>query len=250
MEMVFSLLYISKDFPQIFSGAAGRPRHAGSRQEIEDFLRLTFSLLNTIVAGAKQNNLYARLVSQLEQQDAIITLNYDTVLDTALVSQGWSPDDGYGLIGGSQKFKWKMLRPTLSPRLENVKLFKLHGSLNWLVRGTYSEIQKVFGAKPNRVILSASPNANETGGFIRQIIPPIYGKFFQHPHWQSLWHAAYDAVVDADMIVVVGCSLIESDFHLTGILSRAMREKKRKKKKFSISILVDKLRVRKKWGDS
>ena len=248
METAFSLLYISKDFPKIFSGAAGRPRQAGSRAEIEDFLRLTFSLLNTIAAGANQNNLYARLVSKLEPQDTIITLNYDTVLDSALLSKGWNPTSGYGLTGGPQKFKWKMPRPPLSPQLTNVKLLKLHGSLNWLVGGSYSEIQKVFAAKPSRVILSQSPGSNETGGFIRQIIPPIYGKFFQHSHWQSFWHAAYDSVVDADMIVVIGCSLIDSDFHLTGILSRAMREKKRKNKKFSASILVDRLRVRRKWG--
>lgn len=249
METAFSLLYISKDFPQIFSGAAGRPREAGSRTEIEDFLRLTFSLLNTIAARANQDNLYTKLVSRLDPQDTLITLNYDTVLDGALLAKGWNPTSGYGLIGGSQKFKWKMSRPQSSAHLDNVKLLKLHGSLNWLVRGTYKDIQKIFASKPSRVVLSDSPSSNETSGFIRQIIPPIYGKFFQHCHWQNLWHGAYDAVVNAEMIVVIGCSLIETDFHLTGILSRAMREKKRKNRKFAASILVDKsLSVRKKWG--
>jgi hypothetical protein len=247
METAFSLLYISKDFPKIFSGAAGRPRQAGTRVEIEDFLKLTFSLLNTIAVGALRKNLYTKLVTKLEPKDTIITLNYDTVLDGALLSSGWDPIKGYGLSGGPQKFKWKMTRPAPSPYLANVKLLKLHGSLNWLVRGRYAEVQKVFEAKPTRVVLSNSLGSNEVAGFIRQIIPPIYGKFFQHAHWQSLWLSAYEAIVDADMIVVIGCSLIESDFHLSGILSRAMREKKVKGKKFSTSILVDRLRVRKKW---
>jgi hypothetical protein len=126
-------------------------------------------------------------------------------------------------------------------------LLKLHGSLNWLVRGTYKDIQKVFDAKPSRVNLSVKPGSNELGGFIRQIIPPIYGKFFHHPHWQKLWHTAYDSVVDADMIVVIGCSLVDTDFHLRGILSRAIREKKRSGKKFSVSVLVDNLTIRRKW---
>ncbi len=248
METAFSLLYISKDFPKIFSRPAGRPRQAGSRAEIEDFLRLTFTLLNTIAAGADQNNLYAKLVSKLEPRDTLITLNYDTVLDGALLSRGWDPANGYGLSGGQQKFKWKMPRPPSLPQLKDVKLLKLHGSLNWIVKGTYKDIHKVFAAKPSRVVLSVKPGSNETYGFIRQIIPPIYGKFFQHAHWQSLWHAAYDAVVEADMIVVVGCSLVDTDFHLSGILSRAMREKRRKGTKFAVSVLVDRTRIRRKWA--
>src|SRR5262249_20186567 len=58
METAFSLLYISKDFPEIFSGKAGRPRAAGNRAEIEDFLRLTFILLNTVGSLAPKDNLY------------------------------------------------------------------------------------------------------------------------------------------------------------------------------------------------
>jgi hypothetical protein len=248
METAFSLLYISKDFPEIFSGSAGRRRQAGSRAEIEDFLRLTFTVLNTIAAKADQNNLYAKLVSKLESGDTLITLNYDTVLDGALLTRGWDPTTGYCLIGGKQKYKWKIPKSPSRPELRNVRLLKLHGSLNWLVKGTYKDIQKVFAAKPSRVILSTKPGSNETHGFIRQIIPPIYGKFFQHSHWQTLWHAAYNAVVDAEMIVVIGCSLVDTDFHLSGILSRAMREKKRKGMRFSTSILVDRTRIRRKWG--
>lgn len=247
METAFSLLYISKDFPDIFAGAAGRPREAGARTEIEDFLRLTFNLLNTIASRASKDNLYARLVRALEPQDTLITLNYDTVLDSALLSQGWNPVAGYCLPGGPQKYGWKMARPPLAQHLLNVRLLKLHGSLNWQVRGNYKEIHKVFEAKPSRVILTDSPGVNEVSGYIRQIIPPIYGKFFQHPHWQHLWHKAYNSVVDAEAIVIIGCSLVDTDFHLVGILSRAMKEKKRKNRRFSHCILVDRSKIRKKW---
>jgi hypothetical protein len=248
METAFSLLYISKDFPEIFSGSAGRPRLPGSRTEIEDFLRLTFALLNRVGALAPADNLYAKLVSTLEPNDTLITLNYDTVLDSALLSHGWNPTTGYCLLGGPQKYKWRMPRRALAPGLAGVRLLKLHGSLNWQVSGTYKRIHKVFEAKPSRVILSTSPGSNETQGFIRQIIPPIYGKFFQHSHWQHLWHTAYDSVVNADMIVIVGCSLVDTDFHLVGILSRAMKEKKHKNSQFAIAVLVDKLKIRKKWS--
>jgi hypothetical protein len=247
METAFSLLYISKDFPEIFSKASGRYRQPGSREEIEDFLRLTFSLLNAIGAGAAIDNLYSKLVSKLEPDDTLITLNYDTVLDGALLTQGWDPVNGYCLTGGPSKYIWHMNKPARTARLQAVKLLKLHGSLNWQVRGTYKDIHKVFEAKPSRVMLASSPSSNESSGFIRQIIPPIYGKFFQHHHWQHLWHTAYESVLEADLIVVIGCSLIDTDFHLTGILSRAMKERKSRGKKFVTSILVDRLRIRKKW---
>lgn len=63
MEEAFSLLYVSKDFPEIYVPSRGRHRKAGSRREIEDFLRLTFGILSAIEAEVAPTNLYARLVA-------------------------------------------------------------------------------------------------------------------------------------------------------------------------------------------
>lgn len=48
MEEAFSLLYVSKDFPEIYVPRRGRRRMAGTRREIQDFLRLTFGILSAI----------------------------------------------------------------------------------------------------------------------------------------------------------------------------------------------------------
>ena len=103
MEEAFSLLYVSKDFPEIYVPSRGRHRKPGSRREIEDFLRLTFGILSAIEARVDHTNLYARLVSHLGAGETILTLNYDTLLDSALVDAGWNPVKGYGLMGGSGK---------------------------------------------------------------------------------------------------------------------------------------------------
>ena len=68
MEEAFSLLYVSKDFPEIYVPSRGRHRQPGSRREIEDFLRLTFGILSAIEARVDHENLYARLVSHLQTQ--------------------------------------------------------------------------------------------------------------------------------------------------------------------------------------
>jgi hypothetical protein len=247
METAFSLLYVSKDFPEIYAAGAGRRRQPGSRREIEDFLRLTFGVLGAIEAGASPQNLYSELVRYLESHDTIITLNYDTVLDQALIRSGWPPGKGYCLIGGENKIVPRKSRVPPSPDLAGTKLLKLHGSMNWLVKGSYKKVHRVFDKKPSQVLIYKSPSKNEKSGFIRQIIPPIYGKFFSHYHWQSLWGHAYKSIIGAEVIVVIGCSLVDTDFHLSGMFGHAIRERKRNGHQFDCAILVDKVGIRRKW---
>ena len=247
MEDAFSLLYVSKDFPEIY-GRRGRRRQAGTRQEIGDFLRLTFGILSDIELRAPNANLYKDLVSRLEPEDTIITLNYDTLLDSALINAGWDPAKGYGLMGGNRKIKWTRKRPVPSPGLSKVRLLKLHGSLNWYVRGSIGNLSKIFAGKPSKVIISERPRTNEFKKFVRQIIPPIFGKFFGHEHWRTLWKSAYEALGESDVLVTVGCSLVDSDFHLTGMLSNALMKRKRSDRPFSKVVAVDRgLKTRRKW---
>jgi hypothetical protein len=107
MEEAFSLLYTAKDFPEIYRRGPGRKRDAGSRKELDDFLRLTFSILVTIDKNFRQETGYDRLAKKLGPTDTIITLNYDTLLDSALSRCGWKPRTGYGLGGGSRKIAWE-----------------------------------------------------------------------------------------------------------------------------------------------
>jgi hypothetical protein len=247
MEEAFSLLYVSKDFPEIYVSGRGRPRTAGSRREIKDFLRLVFGILTAIEIRVERENLYSQLVAALTPDDTIITLNYDTLLDSCLARVGWDPWRGYGLTGGKNKIDWRGRRPTLNPQLSGVKLLKLHGSLNWYVRGSYDQLSRVFDSKPNKVLISENPRTNEFSRFIRQIVPPIYGKFFGHDHWRQLWGAAHEAVTEAEALVVIGCSLAETDFHLTGMLSHAVKIRKKRMNPFVRSALVDSTRVRHRW---
>jgi hypothetical protein len=249
METAFSLLYVSKDFPEIYARKGGRRRKPGAREEIGDFLRLTFGILSSIEARAADDNLYAQLVSSLEPKDTLITLNYDTLLDSALVRSGWDPTKGYDLLGSSKKFTWSMPKPERRPSLSGVRLLKLHGSLNWYITGSYDRLNKVFDAKPSKVVISREPRMNQFANRIRQIVPPIYGKFFNNPHWRRLWERAYESLVLADLIVVIGCSLVDTDFHLTGMLDHAIKERKQDNRRFDASILVDSVAIRRKWSD-
>src|SRR4030042_4133751 len=77
METAFSLLFMAKDFPQIYGPTRGRHREAGDRPEVEDFLRLTYNILTTFDKSSNDETAYDRLVSKLGRNDTLTTLNYD-----------------------------------------------------------------------------------------------------------------------------------------------------------------------------
>lgn len=242
METAFSLLYTAKDFPEIYASGPGRKPTAGERRELNDFLTLLFDILFVLDKQSPDANGYDRLASVLESNDTLITLNYDTVLDSALVRRGWDPKTGYGLFGGPKKVKWKA--PAVSSsEMQSIRLLKLHGSLNWWVRGNASTLGNAFSSKP---VFVSPPRSNDVAGMIRQIIPPIYGKVFGHPHWRRIWKAAFTALCEADQLVVVGCSIVDTDYHLQALLRRAVKERRKTSRRLDVS-LVDRARIRRRW---
>lgn len=246
MEEAFSLLYTAKDFPEIYKSGPGVKPVAGYRKEIEDFLNLTFGILVTLDRSADGPTGYDRLVSKLSAGDTLISLNYDTLLDSALVRAGWDPCLGYRLAGGKWKVEWTSASTSEndSARLSDVSLLKLHGSSNWFVRGSYNNLTKVFDSKPVRV---TSPRKNDISQHIRQIVPPIYGKLFRHPHWRKLWKEAYKALCNAEVLVVIGCSLIDTDFHLRALVGRVARHRKQNLQRFKRLVVVAGVKTRRKW---
>lgn len=243
LEEAFSLLYIAKDFPEIYKSGPGPKPEPGISSEIDDFLALLFGVLNEIDRNSNGHTGYDRLVRSLESGDSVLTLNYDTCLDSALKRAGWDPASGYDLTGGKGKCKWAGPNTAVSDA-KGVKLLKLHGSMNWWVRGSSADLTKVFSKKPT---LITGPRRNGRHGHLRQIAPPIHGKFFSHPHWAKLWKTAFQALCTADRIVVIGCSIVDTDFHLQGFLRRMVKTRK-SLQRFREAVVVDRsVTVRRKW---
>jgi hypothetical protein len=243
MEEAFSLLYIAKDFPEIYKTGPGKKPLPGNRREIEDFLCLTFDILALLDLRSHEQTGYDRLANVLRSSDTIISLNYDTLLDSALVRRGWDPKIGYRLGGGPKKVEWKPNQSVHDGQLSGVSLLKLHGSINWFVRGNYPALSKVFASKPVRI---TAPRRNEIGKHIRQIVPPIYGKIFEHAHWRNLWTKSFKDLCLAEVLVVIGCSLIDTDFHLRALLSRVVNYRKQENRPFKLIILVATTKIRRK----
>lgn len=240
MEEVFSTLFMSKDLPVIFKTGRGRIRKEGFRPEIRDFLVLLIAVFRFIQLNLKHKdnlNHYAKLASQLEEGDSIITLNYDTLIDNALLDVGWKPEKGYG-FDASSKIIYSGLKPK-KRRFKNVYLLKPHGSLNWFAKGKISNLEDTLSKKKvSRIDISTAPRLYtlEHDKYIRFFIPPLYTKFFNNDFWRQLWHESYMKLNNCNCLIIIGCSLITTDYHLRAILSKVLK----KKKKFKKIIIVDK----------
>jgi hypothetical protein len=75
----------------------------------------------------------------------------------------------------------------------------------------------------------------------------MYGKVFQHAHWRSIWLPAFEALSTADVLVVVGSSLIETDYHMQALLRRVVRRRRAGSRPFAKAIFVDRVKVRRRW---
>lgn len=240
MEDIFSMIYSSKDFPQVYKKERGRP--AKNFIQIDDFIYLLTRIFNEIEKYVEErggNNLYKKLVPLLENEDTVITLNYDTLLDSALINYGWDAITKYGLPTTPYNFKgFNSVKKIKNPCQAN--LYKLHGSFNWFTRRSREEGLNVSFAKKPAIILNPINKIwKKKSGLERQIIPPIYGKFFSHTFWQKLWAKAFNSLISCDQLIIIGCSLIETDFHLRALLGRVKVARKSKDRPFKKVVVVD-----------
>ena len=240
MEEVFNVLFMSKDLPEIFHKGRGRRRASGYRQEVKDFLSLLIKVFRFIQSKSRpRDNLYHHhiLANSLSPGDVIMTLNYDTLMDNALVSAGWNPSHGYGFHA---KARCEIVRPRkTNPQLSSVLLLKPHGSFNWFAKGRFKNLESLLEKRPvSKILVSKLPRLYESNQkkLVRFFIPPLYTKFFKNPFWSNLWIKTYKAAKNADRIIIVGCSLIATDYHLRAILSKSISDKR---KKYREIVIVD-----------
>lgn len=119
------------------------------------YLQLIFlytSIINEIQNG-EVSEAHVRLVKSLNEDDSIITFNWDTLLDRALSEHtNWETDFGYCLKPEKiYRDKWTSVNQS---DLKFNKLIKLHGSTNWLT--TYPRPDKDELFKLNQKIDNSS----------------------------------------------------------------------------------------------
>jgi len=191
------------------------------------------SLTLSAVAGRRQGRDYREckyhkaLVGNLTGSDAIISFNYDCLIDHMLKQHGegkWNARYGYGLpmpkgkgshISGEVQWSPAGIgRPT---RTKTVQLLKLHGSIHFL-----AESKGLFSLKKR-------PYTRQNGNLRFEIIPPEWNKHFDEGVFRKLWGIARNEIHKATTIVVIGYSFPTTDLHTTALFRVSVNPKRLKK---------------------
>jgi hypothetical protein len=165
------------------------------------------------VSPSGKANWHTKLVAQLpmNQTTAVISLNYDLLIDNAICYSGRTPEYGTGFAN------------SVPPSGEPLGLYKLHGSLNWLRCPTCGSLTYTGNDKgasypiERRDRCKTSSCGAETTPIV---VPPTFFKVMSDFHLQEIWHRAESALVQAERIFFCGYSLPDADVHIRYLLKR------------------------------
>lgn len=155
------------------------------------------------------------ILSQLRLGDRVtfISLNYDLLLDAAIVDHGYALDYGLGRAGGP----WHQERA--------LALLKLHGSLNWGICPVCDHIE--YRADRVQPLLPKGLDCSLCRCPIRQgvVITPTLLKTYNATELKNIWPLACRAVQQATKLVFVGYSLSPADVPFLQLLQRGLNSR-------------------------
>jgi len=186
------------------------------------FMRQYLVLLLATVLDHSQDErgtLHRRLVDKLATsgllpQTLFLTTNYDTLIDNALTSVPNMQLD-YGLEFGN--------RSPVAGTAEAIRLFKVHGSLNWLYCPACNTISLTGRNQGVLRLLTdrQKSDCEQCGSIILPvIIPPTFFKDMTNVFFNMVWNQAEQHLRQVEQIVFCGYSFPDSDLHIKYLIKR------------------------------
>jgi hypothetical protein len=152
------------------------------------------------------------------RSNAVITFNYDLILDDALARVGIKP--GYELTDAVFD----------EPSVERtVPLLKLHGSTNWAICEKCNQIH-ILGQKATtdpEMFRSRQCAKCQKPGLRLLLVPPSWDKSEYSEIMRPVWRKAVEALKTATRICVIGYSMPESDAFFKFLLALGLAENDR-----------------------
>lgn len=173
---------------------------------------------------------------------SVISTNWDILLDNSIYQSLQSDPEYDGVVDYCCYISSKDEDDiTVIPGLEklgeggfNVKLLKLHGSLNWLQCPRCSRLYSKFSSKEamssfeNPISCRHCDNnfPEEKGNhtLAANLIMPTYLKDLSNPQYRIIWQNAGIEISEADKIFFIGYSMPYADFEMRQLLSRMVRK--------------------------
>jgi NAD-dependent SIR2 family protein deacetylase len=192
------------------------------------FMRQYLVLLMAAVlteAGKNTIGLYNNLINNLQRSNLLadtmfITTNYDTLIDNALNSMaGYWPDYGLDFAGQSAV-----------PTGTAIKLYKVHGSLNWLYCPSCNII-RLTRQDAGVISLLTSPHKSDCeiceSIMLPIIVPPTFFKEMSNVFLSIVWNRAEQSLREVEKIIFCGYSFADADMHVKYLIKRIQTNRSR-----------------------
>jgi NAD-dependent SIR2 family protein deacetylase len=179
---------------------------------------------------------HLKLARSLVPGDAILTFNYDLLMDNVLTNTGKLSDSGY-MIGFQKSLDYDAwMRP--EEVTSEVALLKLHGSMNWLhcsICNAYLLTRSKKIGPWNLSIPDQCPSCGEKDGCLeRMIVPPVLAKDYTSQPLRALWNHAHRYIERTREIVIIGYSFPPTDFATESLLRTSLPWANQRKVHFTI----------------
>lgn len=172
---------------------------------------------------------------------SVISTNWDILLDNsiqrAILDEGHNAVVDYCCYISSRDELDHSIKPGLEKLGQggfNVKLLKLHGSLNWLQCPRCARLYARFSRKDgirNHIDKESCrhcdinfPEEENNHQLTSNLIMPTYAKDLSNPQYKIIWQNAGIEISEADKLVFIGYSLPSADFEMRQLLSRMTRK--------------------------
>jgi hypothetical protein len=172
---------------------------------------------------------------------SVISTNWDILLDnsidTQIVQHAHNAVVDYCCYISSKGEDDHSIKPGLEKLGEggfNVKLLKLHGSLNWLqcprCMRLYARFSRKIALQSTEEFTSCRhcdknfPEEKDNHLLTSNLIMPTFIKDLSNPQYKIIWQNAGIEIAEAEKIVFIGYSLPSADFEMRQLLSRMARK--------------------------
>ncbi|AGT07402.1 hypothetical protein JCM7686_0291 [Paracoccus aminophilus JCM 7686] len=171
---------------EIASKLASVEKEIGSYDRIvlsKPYNQLIFLFATTLneIANGPISQSHIDLANSLQPEDVVLTFNWDTLMDRALMSAtDWVPDSGYG-IAPHRIFRDGWVIPDV--KSSSNKIIKLHGSVNWLTAHPIYEGEELVlthGLPADSLFVyehATRPYATHAGRYADGYAPMTYGYY-------------------------------------------------------------------------
>lgn len=196
----------------------------------------TFAKFITEKASARINHQYSIL-----DPVSVISTNWDILLDNSIKSEIENKHYGKAVVDYCCHISsYEPTDSSVKPGLEmlglggfNVKLLKLHGSLNWL---QCPRCLRVYVDFYNKIAIRQYVHPENcrhcdkhfdvqaSHKLVSNLIMPTFLKNFSNPQYKLIWQNAGIELSEATKIVFIGYSLPQADFEMRQLLSRMTRK--------------------------